>query len=51
MGGLVTSVQFVVVRSEFRCKVKLIEGMVQDRRRLVPEGEMLNLDALVDCAI
>ena len=50
-GGFVTSVQFAVVRSEFRCNPKAVEGTVQERSRLVFEVAMFNCGAGVDCAI
>lgn len=40
-GGLVTSVQFVVIKSEFSCKVKGSEGMSQETTTLLVEEVML----------
>src|SRR5260370_40041422 len=48
VGVFVSSVQFVLVKSEFCCKRKCIEGTVQERTRLVPEGVMVNSGAGVD---
>jgi len=50
--GLVgTSVQFVLIKTEFRCKTKLVEGMVQEIMASPLEDVMLNNGAGVDCEV
>ena len=49
MGVFVMSVQLVVVKSEFCCKVKFIEGMSHERTALLPERETLNEGVGVVC--
>lgn len=39
-GGFVTSDQFAVVKSEFCCKTKFVEGIIQERARLLDAGVM-----------
>jgi len=48
VGVAETSVQLVVVRSEFCCRTKSIEGTVQERRRFVAEAVALNHGVGVD---
>jgi len=46
-----TFVQFVLVKSEFCCKTKLVEGMVQEIMASPLEDVMLNNGAGVDCEV
>ena len=50
-GTFVRSVQFVVVKSEFCCKTKSIEGTTQEMTALPPESAMLNNGVDVDCEV
>jgi hypothetical protein len=50
-GGVVTSVQFIVLKSEFCCNAKPIEGMVQEMTALLSEGVRLNHGIGVVCEI
>ena len=46
-----TSVQFVVVRSEFCRKAKFTEGTIQESAISPPEGAMFNCEAGEDCEV
>jgi hypothetical protein len=48
---MVTSVQFVVFKSEFCCKVNIMEGTVQERTAVEPEEVRLNTGAGVVCEV
>ena len=48
---LVTFVQFVVVKSEFCCNAKLLEGIIQERVRLLDVGVMFNCGVEVACEV
>jgi hypothetical protein len=51
VGGVVTVVQFVVVKSEFSCSTKLVEGTIQESTRFVFARAMLNEGVGVDCNV
>ena len=51
VGMVATSVQLVVVKSEFCCNAKSIEGIIHEMTVLPPEGLMLNKGAGVDCQV
>ena len=44
-GGLVTAVQLVVVKSEFSCSTKLVEGTSQERSSWSPVAARLKRGA------
>ena len=45
------SIQFVVVKSEFCCNTKFVEGIIHERAKLPLVGEMFNEGAGVVCAV
>ena len=51
VGVFVAAVQLVVVKSEFCCSTKSIEGTVQESRRLPPEAVRLSAGVGVDCQV
>ena len=51
VGAMVASVQLVVFRSEFCCKVNVMEGTVQERAAVAPEKVRLNTGAGVVCEV
>ena len=51
VGIVVTSVQFVVVRSEFACNAKSLDGTIHERTRLVFARAMLSEGVGVDCKV
>ena len=48
---MVTSVQFDVYKSEFCCKVNIMEGTVQERMAVTPEEVRLNTGAGAVCDV
>ena len=51
VGAIITSVQFGVFKSEFRCRVNIMEGTVQERTAVSREEVRLNTEAGVVCDV
>ena len=51
VGVIARVVQLVVVKSEFCCNTKFMEGMIQERVSLLVVGEMFNFDKGMVCKL
>ena len=48
IGVVITSVQFVVVKSAFSCNTNGIEGTIHEMMKLLSEGMMLNTGTVIE---